>query len=158
MYSSGQNNIYYVSWRNRTGYAQMHVSCTHYMFQCNRNTFSYNVYTKTNGIIRCNALQSGSAINGKIAAFIGLCSIIISAGYIMYFFYKVFCSVLLDQWKKIKRSISAGSKHFICVMSYNNLFWCLSDEYYTNLSICFEYNFRCITGLKIKPESYKCLK
>ena len=38
----------------------------------------------------------------KIAAFIGLCSIIISAGYIMYFFYKVFCSVLLDQWKKIK--------------------------------------------------------
>lgn len=38
----------------------------------------------------------------KIAAFIGLGAIAVSAGYIMYFFYKVFCSVLLDQWKKIK--------------------------------------------------------
>ncbi len=38
----------------------------------------------------------------KIAAFIGLCAIIVSAGYILYFFYKVFCSVLLEQWKKVK--------------------------------------------------------
>ena len=38
----------------------------------------------------------------KIAAITGLCAIAVSAGYIMYFFYKVFCSVLLDQWKKIK--------------------------------------------------------
>ena len=38
----------------------------------------------------------------KLAAFIGLAAISVSAGYIMYFFYKVFCSVLLDQWKKLK--------------------------------------------------------
>lgn len=38
----------------------------------------------------------------KIAAFTGLMAIIVSAGYIMYFFYKVFCSVLLEQWKKLK--------------------------------------------------------
>lgn len=38
----------------------------------------------------------------KVAALIGLAAIVVSAGYIMYFFYKVFCSVLLDQWKKIK--------------------------------------------------------
>lgn len=38
----------------------------------------------------------------KIAAIIGLAAIVVSAGYIMYFFYKVFCSVLLEQWKKIK--------------------------------------------------------
>ncbi len=38
----------------------------------------------------------------KIAAVIGLCAIAVSAGYIMYFFYKVFCSVLLEQWKKLK--------------------------------------------------------
>lgn len=38
----------------------------------------------------------------KIAAFIGLVAIVVSAGYIMYFFYKVFCSVLLEQWKKVK--------------------------------------------------------
>lgn len=38
----------------------------------------------------------------KIVAFIGLAVIVVSAGYIMYFFYKVFCSVLLDQWKKVK--------------------------------------------------------
>lgn len=38
----------------------------------------------------------------KIAAFIGLGAIAVSAGYIMYFFYKVFCSVLLDQWKGLK--------------------------------------------------------
>lgn len=38
----------------------------------------------------------------KVAAFIGLAVIVVSAGYIMYFFYKVFCSVLLDQWKKVK--------------------------------------------------------
>lgn len=38
----------------------------------------------------------------KIAAFVGLLAIAVSAGYVMYFFYKVFCSVLLDQWKKVK--------------------------------------------------------
>lgn len=38
----------------------------------------------------------------KIIAFLGLAAISVSAGYIMYFFYKVFCSVLLDQWKKVK--------------------------------------------------------
>lgn len=38
----------------------------------------------------------------KIAAIIGIGAIAISAGYIMYFFYKVFCSVLLEQWKKTK--------------------------------------------------------
>ena len=38
----------------------------------------------------------------KIAAFIGLGAIAVSTGYIMFFFYKVFCSVLLDQWKKLK--------------------------------------------------------
>ena len=38
----------------------------------------------------------------KIAAIIGLAAIVVSAGHIMYFFYKVFCSVLLEQWKKIK--------------------------------------------------------
>ena len=38
----------------------------------------------------------------KFAALIGLGTVVISAGYIMYFFYKVFCSVLLEQWKKIK--------------------------------------------------------
>lgn len=38
----------------------------------------------------------------KIVAFLGLAAIAVSAGYIMYFFYKVFCSVLLDQWKKVK--------------------------------------------------------
>lgn len=38
----------------------------------------------------------------KAVALIGLLAIIVSAGYIMYFFYKVFCSVLLEQWKKIK--------------------------------------------------------
>ena len=38
----------------------------------------------------------------KIAAIIGLAAIVVSAGYITYFFYKVFCSVLLEQWKKIK--------------------------------------------------------
>ena len=39
---------------------------------------------------------------GKIAALIGLGAIIVSTGYILYFFYKVFCSVLLEQWKNIK--------------------------------------------------------
>lgn len=38
----------------------------------------------------------------KIAAIIGLVVLALSAGFIMYFFYKVFCSVLLDRWKKIK--------------------------------------------------------
>ncbi len=38
----------------------------------------------------------------KLVAFIGLLAIAVSAGYIMYFFYKVFCSVLLEQWKKLK--------------------------------------------------------
>ena len=38
----------------------------------------------------------------KIAALIGLGAIIVSTGYILYFFYKVFCSVLLEQWKNIK--------------------------------------------------------
>ena len=35
-------------------------------------------------------------------AFIALVAIAVSTGYIMYFFYKVFCSVLLDTWKKVK--------------------------------------------------------
>ena len=38
----------------------------------------------------------------KIATVIAILIILISAGYFMYFFYKVFCSVLLEQWKKIK--------------------------------------------------------
>lgn len=38
----------------------------------------------------------------KFAAFIALAAIAVSTGYIMYFFYKVFCSVLLDTWKKVK--------------------------------------------------------
>lgn len=38
----------------------------------------------------------------KAAALIGLVAIVVSAGYILYFFYKIFCSVLLEQWKKIK--------------------------------------------------------
>jgi NADH:ubiquinone oxidoreductase subunit 4 (subunit M) len=38
----------------------------------------------------------------KIVSLIGLMAIVVSAGYIMYFFYKVFCSVLLEQWKKVK--------------------------------------------------------
>ncbi len=38
----------------------------------------------------------------KLIALTGLLAIVVSAGYIMYFFYKVFCSVLLDQWKKVK--------------------------------------------------------
>lgn len=38
----------------------------------------------------------------KLAALIALGAIVVSTGYIMYFFYKVFCSVLLDTWKKIK--------------------------------------------------------
>lgn len=33
---------------------------------------------------------------------VGFVSMIGATGYIMYFFYKVFCSVLLDQWKKVK--------------------------------------------------------
>ena len=38
----------------------------------------------------------------KVAAFIALGAVAVSTGYIMYFFYKVFCSVLLDVWKKVK--------------------------------------------------------
>ena len=38
----------------------------------------------------------------KIVAIIGLLSIIFASGYIMYFFYKIFCSVLLEQWKRLK--------------------------------------------------------
>ena len=38
----------------------------------------------------------------KITATIGLCAMMVSAGYILYFFYKVFCSVLLEQWKGLK--------------------------------------------------------
>lgn len=38
----------------------------------------------------------------KVAAITGLGAIMVSAGYILYFFYKVFCSVLLDQWKSVK--------------------------------------------------------
>ena len=38
----------------------------------------------------------------KVAAITGLLVLALSAGFIMYFFYKVFCSVLLDSWKKIK--------------------------------------------------------
>lgn len=38
----------------------------------------------------------------KITAFLGLFAIIMSSVYVMYFFYKVFCSVLLEQWKNIK--------------------------------------------------------
>lgn len=38
----------------------------------------------------------------KIVAIIGLLSVISSAGYIMFLFYKVFCSVLLEQWKRLK--------------------------------------------------------
>lgn len=37
----------------------------------------------------------------KIVAIIALGVVVVSAGYIMYFFYKVFCSVLLEKWKKI---------------------------------------------------------
>lgn len=38
----------------------------------------------------------------KIVAIVGLGAIVLSAGYIMYFFYKIFCSVLLEQWKRVK--------------------------------------------------------
>ncbi len=38
----------------------------------------------------------------KIVAIIGLLSIIFASGYIMYLFYKIFCSVLLEQWKRLK--------------------------------------------------------
>ena len=38
----------------------------------------------------------------KFVAIIGLLAIIFASGYIMYLFYKVFCSVLLEQWKRIK--------------------------------------------------------
>lgn len=38
----------------------------------------------------------------KVAALIGLAVLALSAGFVMYFFYKVFCSVLLDNWKKVK--------------------------------------------------------
>ncbi len=38
----------------------------------------------------------------KILAIIGLAAIILSAGYVMYFFYKVFCSVLLEQFRRVK--------------------------------------------------------
>lgn len=38
----------------------------------------------------------------KIVAFVAVVFVGVSAGYIMYFFYKVFCSVLLEQWKKVK--------------------------------------------------------
>lgn len=38
----------------------------------------------------------------KFSAAIGLVAMMVSAGYILYFFYKVFCSVLLEQWKGIK--------------------------------------------------------
>ena len=45
-----------ISWRTRTGYAQMYVFCIDYLFQCDRDTFSYNVYAKTACIVRCNAV------------------------------------------------------------------------------------------------------
>lgn len=38
----------------------------------------------------------------KITAAVGLGAMMVSAGYILYFFYKVFCSVLLEQWKGVK--------------------------------------------------------
>lgn len=38
----------------------------------------------------------------KAVALIGLLAVIAASGYVMYLFYKVFCSVLLEQWKKIK--------------------------------------------------------
>ncbi len=38
----------------------------------------------------------------KVSAGIGLVAMMASAGYILYFFYKVFCSVLLEQWKGVK--------------------------------------------------------
>lgn len=38
----------------------------------------------------------------KLTAVICLGAVMLSAGYILYFFYKVFCSVLLDQWKTVK--------------------------------------------------------
>lgn len=38
----------------------------------------------------------------KICAIAGMGAIAMSAGYILYFFYRVFCSVLLEQWKKLK--------------------------------------------------------
>ena len=38
----------------------------------------------------------------KLCAIGGMISVGMSAGYILYFFYRVFCSVLLEQWKKLK--------------------------------------------------------
>lgn len=38
----------------------------------------------------------------KLSAIISLAVVFASAGFALYFFYKVFCSVLLEQWKKIK--------------------------------------------------------
>lgn len=52
----------------------------------------------------------------KVAAFIALGSIAVSTGYIMYFFYKVFCSVLLDTWKKIK-DITPQETAVLCSLS-----------------------------------------
>ncbi len=52
----------------------------------------------------------------KIVAIIGLGAIIVSAGYIMYFFYKVFCSVLLEQWKRI-RDLSPHETSVLMVLS-----------------------------------------
>lgn len=49
----------------------------------------------------------------KVAAIIGLGSMIISAGCLFYFFYKLFCSVLLPQWQKVK-DISAHEASVLC--------------------------------------------
>ena len=38
----------------------------------------------------------------KLCAIAGMAAIAMSAGYVLYFFYRVFCSVLLEQWKKLK--------------------------------------------------------
>lgn len=39
---------------------------------------------------------------GKIVCDCGNGAIAMSAGYVLYCFYRVFCSVLLEQWKKLK--------------------------------------------------------
>lgn len=51
----------------------------------------------------------------KVVAFVGLLAIIVSAGYIMYFFYKVFCSVLLQQWKNVK-DLSPQETSVLCAL------------------------------------------
>ncbi len=38
----------------------------------------------------------------KLCSIGGMAAVAMSAGYILYFFYKVFCSVLLEQWKGLK--------------------------------------------------------